>query len=183
MDQLRRYITGKTPAPNDRDDILQERVVRVLARANTGSLPAAELGPYAFRVAANLINDGYRRGKRTLVEMPLDMASETPSPERIFEAREELSAVSSRQKLRQGWPSSRSSKAAKIPTAHAPPLATDQPSTTKGLNRKHWNPLARTHPRNRRQFRRTLPLVLGQTFSFFDALHKAHRAVPLEKYP
>ncbi len=91
--RLIRYVGKKTESDADRDDIVQETLARIIARMSNGDLAEAEHEPYAFRVAANLIVDGYRRGAKSFVGVSETIVSETPGPEQIAGARQELEAV------------------------------------------------------------------------------------------
>lgn len=93
VERLRRYISRRLRDPNDRDDILQESVARVLSRVSAGDLAGADVEPYAFRIAANLIIDGFRRRSGRVVEVPDGLANEEPTPDRVVAAREELAKM------------------------------------------------------------------------------------------
>lgn len=92
--RLKRFVGRRVDGRADREDVLQEAVTRVLARVNSGALSEADMEPYAFRVASNLIMDRHRAAKRQFAELPESLSSDDPGPARIAEARAELAAVS-----------------------------------------------------------------------------------------
>jgi RNA polymerase sigma factor (sigma-70 family) len=93
VQRLQRHIGRRVASSHDRDDILQETLARVIARINMGLLALAEIEPYSFRVASNLIADSYRRRGPQWVEMPEGMQSPEPEPARVLEARQELDVM------------------------------------------------------------------------------------------
>lgn len=93
VQRLGRYLARRIRVPEDRDDVVQEAITRVLARVRRGDLPASDLEPYAFRVASNLAIDRYRRKGADYVELPETLASEAPEPHRQYAAREELKVM------------------------------------------------------------------------------------------
>ncbi|MFC6199405.1 RNA polymerase sigma factor [Ponticaulis profundi] len=99
--RLRRYVGKKTDSNADRDDIVQETLARIIARMSDGALAEAEHEPYAFRVASNLIVDGYRRGAKGFVGLSDTLVADTPGPDQITHAKRELESV---QQVIQGMP-------------------------------------------------------------------------------
>jgi RNA polymerase sigma-70 factor (ECF subfamily) len=75
---LRKYAARVLGNVTEADDIVQEAYLRLL-RHPPPTEDARELRPYVFRVASNLIKDGWRRQKResAAAEMP-EPGSESP---------------------------------------------------------------------------------------------------------
>ena len=72
---------------------MQETLARVICRIREGSLNQEDVAPYAYRVAGNLIVDGYRAQRREFVELSETLPATEPSPEHLASVREEYRAV------------------------------------------------------------------------------------------
>ncbi len=92
VEPLRRYVRSLVRDPHDVDDIVQETVTRMLARADRLEESAAT--GYSFVVARNLIRSGYRRQVRQRDHLHLLVDDEPAErPDELAVRREERAAL------------------------------------------------------------------------------------------
>ncbi|SEI83062.1 RNA polymerase sigma-70 factor, ECF subfamily [Sphingobium sp. AP50] len=93
---LRSYFVRKTGNLNIVDDLVQDVMLRILARRSTDQIDNPEA--YLFRTAANVLRDKARRDSVRKVEMQKNLTEsdhpvEECSPDRVIVAREEILRV------------------------------------------------------------------------------------------
>jgi RNA polymerase sigma-70 factor, ECF subfamily len=88
---LYRYLHRLTGDADIADDIAQEAFVRLLAQP----LPEAEVRPWLFTVAMNLVRDGARKSERRqrLLTMAPPLSTPMPVPDDDFDRSEAIAAV------------------------------------------------------------------------------------------